>query len=66
MTVGRLNLDQVEKVYAFCKENDLNLNFYLLHTWDDLMMSMMILSYFWHDEENFRRKLYCNKCWKFF
>lgn len=39
MTVGRLNLDQVEKVYAFCKENDLNLNFYLLHTWDDLMMS---------------------------
>lgn len=58
MTVGKLNLDQVEKVYAFCKENDLSLNFYLLHTWDDLMMSKDDLKLFFDmmkkiSEENY-------------
>ena len=48
-TISKMNCDDVLRIYNFANSNGCDLNFYLIHTWDDLKMSDKDIENFYRD-----------------
>lgn len=48
-TISKMNCDEVISLYAFAKVRKCAINFYLVHTWDDLKMSKGQIKEFYHN-----------------
>lgn len=51
-TIGKMNYDEVYNLYKFAKENKCLINFYFLHTWDNLKMEYDEIGYFYKQIED--------------